>query len=191
MILLIDNYDSFVYNLAQYLGAMGEDLNIFRNDEITIKGIKRMKPDYIVISPGPKTPKEAGMTCEIIEYFANKIPILGVCLGHQAIAEVFGGRIIRADRVVHGKVSLIYHNRKTIFQKIENPFYATRYHSLIVERESLPECLEISAWTIDGIIMGIRHKNYRIEGVQFHPESILTKAGKKILKNFLNNYKIT
>uniref|UniRef100_A0A7V0Z653 Aminodeoxychorismate/anthranilate synthase component II n=1 Tax=candidate division WOR-3 bacterium TaxID=2052148 RepID=A0A7V0Z653_UNCW3 len=191
MILLIDNYDSFVYNLAQYLGAMGEDLNIFRNDEITIKRIKRMKPDYIVISPGPKTPKEAGMTCDIIEYFANKIPILGVCLGHQAIAEVFGGRIIRADRVVHGKVSLIYHNRKTIFQKIENPFYATRYHSLIVERESLPECLEISAWTIDGIIMGIRHKNYWIEGVQFHPESILTKNGKKILKNFLNNYRIT
>jgi len=191
MILLIDNYDSFVYNLAQYLGAMGEDLTIFRNDKITIRRIKRMKPDYIVISPGPKTPKEAGVTCDIIEYFANKIPILGVCLGHQAIAEVFGGKIIRADKVVHGKVSLIYHNRKTIFQKIENPFYATRYHSLIVERESLPECLEISAWTSDGIIMGIRHKNYRIEGVQFHPESILTKNGKKILKNFLNHYKIT
>ncbi len=191
MILLIDNYDSFVYNLAQYLGAMGEDLTIFRNDEITIKRIKRMKPDYIVISPGPKTPKEAGITCDIIEYFANKIPILGVCLGHQAIAEVFGGKIIRADKVVHGKVSLIYHNGKTIFKKIANPFYATRYHSLIIERESIPDCLEVSAWTIDGIIMGIRHKTYRIEGVQFHPESILTKTGKKILKNFLNNYKIT
>ncbi len=189
MILLIDNYDSFVYNLAQYLGALGENLIVFRNDEITIRRIKRMKPDYIFISPGPKTPKEAGMTCKIIEYFADKIPIFGVCLGHQAIAEVFGGKIIRANSVVHGKLSLIFHNQKTIFRKIKNPFYATRYHSLIVEKESLPDCLEISAWTKDDLVMGIKHKNYSVEGVQFHPESILTEMGKRILKNFLINYR--
>ncbi len=189
MILLIDNYDSFVYNLAQYLGALGEDFFVCRNDEITISRIKRMKPNYIFISPGPKTPKEAGITCSIIEYFADKIPIFGVCLGHQAIAEVFGGKIIKADKVVHGKVSLIFHNRKTIFQKIKNPFYAARYHSLIVEKESIPDCLEISAWTTDALVMGIKHKDYNIEGVQFHPESILTKVGKKIIKNFLNSYK--
>ncbi|MEO0155511.1 MAG: aminodeoxychorismate/anthranilate synthase component II [candidate division WOR-3 bacterium] len=189
MIILIDNYDSFVYNLAQYLGAIGEDLFVFRNDEITIGRIKRMKPNYIFISPGPKTPKEAGMTCRIIEYFAGKIPIFGVCLGHQAIAEVFGGKITRANNVVHGKVSLIFHNRKTIFQKIKNPFYATRYHSLIVDKESLPDCLEITAWTIDGLVMGIKHKNYSVEGVQFHPESILTETGKRILQNFLTNYR--
>ncbi|MEO0136502.1 MAG: aminodeoxychorismate/anthranilate synthase component II [candidate division WOR-3 bacterium] len=189
MILLIDNYDSFVYNLAQYLGALGEKLIVVRNDEIGIKRIKRMKIDYIFISPGPKTPKEAGMTCRIIECFAGKIPIFGVCLGHQAIAEVFGGKVVRAPTVVHGKVSLIYHDQKTIFKKIKNPFYATRYHSLIVPQESIPFCLEMTAWTEDGLVMGIRHREYPIEGVQFHPESILTTSGKTLLKNFLNFYK--
>lgn len=189
MILLIDNYDSFVYNLAQYLGALGERLILYRNDEITISKIKKIKPDYIFISPGPKTPEKAGMSCSIIEYFADKIPIFGVCLGHQAIAQVFGGKIIRAERIVHGKVSLIYHDRKTIFKKIKNPFYATRYHSLIVDKESLPDSLEVTAWTQDGLIMGIRHKCYNIEGVQFHPESILTEAGKRILMNFLDCYR--
>ncbi len=189
MIFLIDNYDSFVYNLAQYLGAMGERLMIYRNDEITIMKIRRLKPDYIFISPGPKTPDDAGMTCRIIEAFADRIPIFGVCLGHQAIARVFGGKIIRADHIVHGKVSLIYHNKKDIFWKIRNPFLATRYHSLIVERESLPNCLEVTAWTNDGLIMGLKHRVYDVEGVQFHPESILTKSGKKILRNFLEIYR--
>jgi anthranilate synthase/aminodeoxychorismate synthase-like glutamine amidotransferase len=189
MILLIDNYDSFVYNLAQYLGVLGAKLMVYRNDEITLRKIRRMNPDYIIISPGPKTPKEAGMTCRIIEYFAGQVPIFGVCLGHQAIAEVFGARVIRAREVVHGKVSLIFHKKKTIFKRIKNPFPATRYHSLIVERESIPDILEITAWTEDGLIMGIRHKEYKVEGVQFHPESILTKPGKKILKNFLEVYK--
>lgn len=189
MILLIDNYDSFVYNLAQYLGAMGERLIVYRNDKITIKKIKRLKPDYIFISPGPKTPEDAGNTCKIIESFKDKIPIFGVCLGHQAIAHVFGARIIRVKEVVHGKISLIFHDNKTIFQGIESPFVATRYHSLVVEKKTLPDCLEITAWTDDGIIMGIRHKDYPVEGVQFHPESILTKSGRKILKNFLEYYK--
>ncbi len=189
MILLIDNYDSFVYNLAQYLGAMGEKLQVYRNDEITIKMIKKLKPEFIFISPGPKTPKEAGYTCNIIEHFAGKIPIFGVCLGHQAIAYVFGAKIIRAKEVIHGKTSLIFHDRKRIFQGIKNPFSATRYHSLIVEKETIPDCLEITAWTEKGVIMGIRHKVYSIEGVQFHPESIFTKPGKRILRNFLSYYK--
>jgi|UniRef100_A0A7V3RHA7 anthranilate synthase/aminodeoxychorismate synthase-like glutamine amidotransferase len=189
MILLIDNYDSFVYNLAQYLGELRARPMVYRNDEITLRKVKRMNPDYIIISPGPKTPKEAGMTCRIIEYFAEKIPILGVCLGHQAIAEVFGARVIRAKEVVHGKVSLIFHKKKTIFKGIKNPFPAARYHSLIVERESIPDTLELTAWTEDGLVMGIRHRIFRVEGVQFHPESILTKQGKKILKNFLETYK--
>jgi len=185
MILVIDNYDSFVYNLAQYLGELGQELLVYRNDEITVKDIRKTNPSFIVISPGPCTPKESGMSREIISTFAGKIPILGVCLGHQSIGEVFGGRVIRANTVVHGKTSKIYHDEKTIFHGIENPFTATRYHSLIVEKESLPNCLEISARTEDGLIMGVRHKMFNVEGVQFHPESILTKAGKQILNNFL------
>ncbi len=189
MIVLIDNYDSFVYNLAQYLGEMGETLVIYRNDQITLKKIKQLKPDYIIISPGPKKPVDAGMTCKIIEYFADKIPLLGVCLGHQAIAEVFGAEIVRAEIVIHGKTSPIYHDGKKIFKGIESPFSATRYHSLIVDYDTIPDCLKISAYTDKGVIMGIRHKELCVEGVQFHPESILTKAGKKILKNFLEYYK--
>jgi len=189
MILLIDNYDSFVYNLAQYLGQMDKELIVIRNDAVSIKKIKQINPSYIVISPGPKTPTDAGMTCKIIEYFSDKIPIFGVCLGHQAIAEVFGARVIRADKVVHGKTSLIHHDNQIIFREVENPFSATRYHSLIVKKEGLPNCLKISAWTDDGLIMGIRHRDYCLEGVQFHPESILTKPGKKILRNFLKYYK--
>ncbi len=192
MILMIDNYDSFTYNLVQYLGELGADLpagrhgiRVFRNDKITISQIEKLNPTYIVISPGPCTPNEAGISMNVVKYFAGEIPILGVCLGHQSIAQVFGGRIIRALVPVHGKTSLIYHDGKTIYREIENPFVATRYHSLIVERETLPDCFEISAETEDKIIMGIRHKKFPIEGVQFHPESILTAVGKKILKNFL------
>lgn len=185
MILVIDNYDSFVYNLVQYLGELGQELSVYRNDKIKVKDVEKINPSHIVISPGPCTPKESGISREIISAFAGKIPILGVCLGHQSIGEVFGGRVIRAGVVVHGKTSEIYHDGKTIFQEIENPFIATRYHSLIVEKESLPDCFEISAWTRDGLIMGLRHKSYNVEGVQFHPESILTKAGKRILNNFL------
>ncbi len=189
MIVLIDNYDSFVYNLAQYLGEMGETLVIYRNDQISFKKIKQLKPDYIIISPGPKKPVDAGMTCKIIEHFADKIPLLGVCLGHQAIAEVFGAEIIRAEIVIHGKTSPVYHDGKTIFKGIKSPFFATRYHSLIVDYDTIPDCLEVSAYTDKGVIMGIRHSELCVEGVQFHPESILTKAGKKILKNFLEYYK--
>lgn len=185
MILMIDNYDSFVYNLVQYFGELGERIIVFRNDEITIEKIKRLKFDKIVISPGPKRPEDAGISCELIKEFGDKYPILGVCLGHQCIGYVFGGKITYAKKLMHGKTSLIYHNGKDIFKNVENPFIATRYHSLVVERESLPDCLEITAWTDDHEIMGIRHKEYKIFGVQFHPESILTKEGKKILKNFL------
>ncbi len=185
MLLMIDNYDSFTYNLVQYLGELGEDIHVFRNDKLKIEDIVRLNPDRIVISPGPCTPKEAGISVDVIKHFAGKIPMLGVCLGHQAIGEAFGGDIIRADRLMHGKTSMIYHDGKTIFEGIPNPFEATRYHSLIVKRDTLPSCLEISAETKEGEIMGVRHKEFRIEGVQFHPESILTKAGMDILKNFL------
>ncbi len=185
MLLMIDNYDSFTYNLVQYLGELGEEIKIFRNDKIDIPDIKKMLPDIIVISPGPCTPKEAGISVKVIKNFSGKIPILGVCLGHQAIAYAFGGRIIQAKRLMHGKVSLIYHDNKSIFKGVINPFKATRYHSLVIEENSLPPQFEITARSEDGEIMGIRHKNYILEGVQFHPESILTKEGKKILKNFL------
>ncbi|HWR59901.1 MAG TPA: aminodeoxychorismate/anthranilate synthase component II [Thermodesulfovibrionales bacterium] len=185
MLLMIDNYDSFTYNLVQYLGELGQELNVFRNDKITIPGIESMKPDRIVISPGPCTPKEAGISVEAIRSFAGKIPILGVCLGHQSIGEAFGGDIIRAPYLMHGKTSMIHHDGRTIFEGLPNPFEATRYHSLIIRRESLPAALEISAWTEDGVIMGVRHKNFVVEGVQFHPESILTSAGKDLLGNFL------
>ncbi|MCX5886060.1 MAG: aminodeoxychorismate/anthranilate synthase component II [Proteobacteria bacterium] len=186
MLLMIDNYDSFTYNLVQYLGELGEEIIVFRNDKITIQEIKRLKPEKIVISPGPGVPGKAGISLETIRSFAGKIPILGVCLGHQAIGEAFGGRVIRASRLMHGKTSLIYHDGKTLYQRLPNPFEATRYHSLLVEWKNLPDCLEVSAWTDEKEIMGIRHKQYQIEGIQFHPESILTREGKKLLKNFLN-----
>ena len=182
---MIDNYDSFTYNLVQHLGEIGEDIKVFRNDKVTIKDIEELKPERIVISPGPCTPKEAGVSVDVIKYFAGKIPILGVCLGHQAIGAAFGGDIIRAPRLMHGKTSMIYHDGKTIYEGLPNPFEATRYHSLIIKKETLPSCLEITAWTDQDEIMGVRHKEFIVEGVQFHPESILTKVGKTLLKNFL------
>jgi anthranilate synthase/aminodeoxychorismate synthase-like glutamine amidotransferase len=186
MILLLDNYDSFTYNLAQYLGQMGQELDIRRNDQITLDEIAELKPERIVISPGPCTPKEAGVSVPLIQRFAGKIPILGVCLGHQAIGAAFGGRVIRAAKVMHGKTSEIQHDGETIFLGLDQPFTATRYHSLIVERKSLPRSLQISAETDDGTIMGLRHRKMKVEGVQFHPESVLTGAGFKLLENFLS-----
>jgi para-aminobenzoate synthetase component 2 len=186
MILLVDNYDSFTYNLAQYLGQLGQEVEIRRNDQITLDEIEELRPEHIVISPGPCTPTEAGVSVPLIQRFAGKIPILGVCLGHQAIGAAFGGRVIRARKLMHGKTSEIEHDGKTIFHDLPQPFIATRYHSLIVERKSLPRALEISAETDDGTIMGLRHRKLRVEGVQFHPESILTTAGFQLLKNFLD-----
>ena len=189
MLLMIDNYDSFTYNLVQYLGELGEDVRVFRNDKITVREIETMKPDRIVISPGPCTPKEAGISIETIKYFGGKIPMLGVCLGHQAIGAAFGGDIIRAPYLMHGKTSMIHHDGNTLFRGLPNPFEATRYHSLVIKRETLPDCLDITAWTeaegVTGIIMGVRHKKHLIEGVQFHPESILTVVGKDLLRNFI------
>jgi anthranilate synthase/aminodeoxychorismate synthase-like glutamine amidotransferase len=186
MVLVIDNYDSFTYNLVQHLGELGQNLRVFRNDKINIAGIKRLKPDRIVISPGPGRPEDAGISCQLIKEFTGKVPILGVCLGHQCLGFAFGAKIIQADRLMHGKTSMIYHNQKGIFKGIPNPFEATRYHSLIVSGRNLPSELEVVAWTKDDEIMGLKHKDYPVWGVQFHPESILTKAGKDILKNFLN-----
>lgn len=185
MLLMIDNYDSFTYNLVQYFGELGEDVRVFRNDKITIGEIEEMSPDRIVISPGPCTPKEAGISIEVIKHLAGKIPILGVCLGHQSIGAAFGGEIVRAPRLMHGKTSMIYHDERTIFEGLPNPFEATRYHSLVIKKETLPDCLEITAWTEEGEIMGVRHREFIIEGVQFHPESILTRVGKDLLRNFL------
>jgi len=185
VLLMIDNYDSFTYNLVQYLGELGEDIRVFRNNKITIPEIERLHPDRIVISPGPCTPKEAGISVETIKHFAGKIPILGVCLGHQCIGAAFGGDIIRAPRLMHGKTSLIHHDGESVFKGLPNPFEATRYHSLLIKKETLPECLEITAWTDRDEIMGVRHKELTVEGVQFHPESILTTVGKDLLRNFL------
>lgn len=185
MLLMIDNYDSFTYNLVQYLGELGEDVRVYRNDKITIEEIEQMHPDRIVISPGPCTPKEAGVSVDVIKRFMGKTPILGVCLGHQSIGYALGGDIIRADRLMHGKTSPIFHDGKTLFKGIENPFDATRYHSLLIKKDTLPKELEISAWTKEGEIMAVRHKEFLMEGIQFHPESILTKSGKDILRNFL------
>lgn len=187
MILVIDNYDSFVFNLVQMI-AEKKEVKVFRNDEITIEEIKALDPEAIIISPGPCTPLEAGISVSVIKEFAPTTAILGICLGHQAIAYAFGGKIVRASRIVHGKTSRIFHDGEAIFRNVENPFMATRYHSLIVEKSSLPSCLKITAWTEDGLIMGLRHRHYRIEGLQFHPESILTSAGKKIVENFLTFY---
>ncbi len=185
MILMIDNYDSFTYNLVQYLGALGAEVNVFRNDKLSINKIKKLKPKKIVISPGPGRPEDAGISCAVIKEFSGKIPILGVCLGHQAIGFAYGGRIVGAKKLMHGKTSWIYHNKKEIFKGIPNPFEATRYHSLIVEKKSLPAVLEITAWTKESEIMGLRHRRFPLWGVQFHPESVLTKVGKDILANFL------
>ncbi|AIQ66276.1 aminodeoxychorismate/anthranilate synthase component II [Paenibacillus graminis] len=185
MILVIDNYDSFTYNLVQYLGELGEEVQVSRNDEITIEEIEALAPDHILISPGPCTPNEAGISLALIQHFKGIIPIFGVCLGHQAIGQAFGGNVIRAERLMHGKTSPIHHNGTSVFEGLESPFTATRYHSLIVERESLPDCLEITAETAEGEIMALRHKEYPIEGVQFHPESIITNHGHTMLRNFL------
>jgi anthranilate synthase/aminodeoxychorismate synthase-like glutamine amidotransferase len=185
MLLMIDNYDSFTYNLVQYLGELGEDVRVYRNDKITVDGIEELHPDRIVISPGPCSPKEAGISIDVIRRFAGKVPILGVCLGHQSIGAAYGGEIVRTPHLMHGKTSLIHHDGKTIYRDLPNPFQATRYHSLVIRREALPGCLEITAWTEEGVIMGVRHREFTLEGVQFHPESILTKAGKDLLRNFI------
>jgi len=190
MLLMIDNYDSFTYNLVQYFGELGADVCVHRNDQITIEEMESLQPDHIVISPGPCTPNEAGVSVEAIKHFAGKIPLLGVCLGHQSIGQAFGGKIIHANKIMHGKTSMMFHADKGVFSGLTNPFEATRYHSLVIEKESLPDCLEITAWTqnTDGSldeIMGVRHKELKIEGVQFHPESILTEHGHDLLKNFL------
>lgn len=185
MTLVIDNYDSFTYNLVQYLGELGEQLQVVRNDKISLQEIVRIKPQRIVISPGPGRPKDAGISCSLIRRFTGEIPILGICLGHQCIAEVFGGRVVGAKKLMHGKTSLIYHNNRSILQGMSNPFVATRYHSLIVQRKQLPKCLEVIAWTKEKEIMGLKHRKFSLWGLQFHPESILTKEGKKILKKFL------
>ena len=189
MLLMLDNYDSFTYNLVQYFAELGQDVKVYRNDKISVTEIDEMKPDYIVISPGPCTPNEAGISLEIVHYFQGKIPLLGVCLGHQSIAQAFGGKIIHAKKIMHGKTSKIGHDNQGVFANLSNPFTATRYHSLVVERESCPESFDITAWsTDDNEIMGIKHKTLPIEGVQFHPESILTEHGHDLLKNFLETY---
>lgn len=185
MLLVLDNYDSFTYNLVQYFGELGAEMQIYRNDALTVEQVKALNPSRICVSPGPCTPNEAGISCELIRELGPKIPILGVCLGHQAIGQVFGGDVVRADRLMHGKTSPIIHEGKGVFHDMPNPFTATRYHSLIVKRETFPDCLEITAWTEEGEIMGLQHREYRIQGVQFHPESILTQDGKKLLENFL------
>ena len=186
MLLMIDNYDSFTYNLVQYLAEIGQEVEVVRNDKISIEEISKLNPQYIVISPGPCTPNEAGISLELIEAFKGKIPILGVCLGHQSIGQAFGGKIVHAQTIMHGKTSKISHNNKGVFRGIKNPFVATRYHSLVIDRESLPNCFDITAWTDDNEIMGIKHKKLAIEGVQFHPESILSEHGHDLLKNFLD-----
>jgi anthranilate synthase component 2 len=185
MLLMIDNYDSFTYNLVQYLGELGQEVKVVRNDEITLEEIEALAPQYIVISPGPCTPNEAGVSVPLIQRFAGKIPILGVCLGHQAIGQAFGGRIVHAQALMHGKTSRIHHTGEGVFRGLPDGFEATRYHSLVIERSSLPACLAVTAWTDDGEIMGVRHKELRVEGVQFHPESILTQHGHALLGNFL------
>jgi len=193
MILMIDNYDSFTYNLVQYLGELGEKVSVFRNDRINIESIEEIAPRRIMISPGPCTPNEAGVSLEVIRYFTGKLPILGVCLGHQSIGQAFGAKIVRAQQVMHGKISSIYHSGTGVFQQLPNPFDATRYHSLVIDAVDIPDCLEVTAWTLNAAgdkeeIMGVRHKEFPIEGVQFHPESILSENGHQLLKTFLSNH---
>ncbi|BAU49959.1 anthranilate synthase subunit II [Sulfurifustis variabilis] len=189
MLLMIDNYDSFTYNLVQYLGELGEDVRVYRNDQIALDDIERLEPARIVISPGPCTPNEAGISVPVIARLGGRVPILGVCLGHQSIGQAYGGCIVRARELMHGKTSMIHHAAKGVFRGLPSPFEATRYHSLVIERETLPECLEITAWTEDGEIMGVRHKSLAVEGVQFHPESILTQHGHQLLENFLTGHR--
>ena len=189
MILLIDNYDSFTYNLFQYLSELGEEVVVVRNDKTDVEAIEGMNPERIVISPGPSTPLHAGISNDVIKYFAPRLPILGVCLGHQCIGYSYGGRVVQADRIMHGKSSLIHHNGRGVFAGLPSPFSAIRYHSLMVQRDGLPQCFEITAWTDDGTIMGLRHRDYSLEGVQFHPESFMTEQGKGLLKNFLSKEK--
>ncbi len=188
MLLMIDNYDSFTYNLVQYFGELGQDVQVYRNDEIDLQKVADLKPKHIVISPGPCTPNEAGISVPLIHEFAGKIPLLGVCLGHQSIGQAFGGKIIKAKTLMHGKTSLIHHKDIGVFKGLTNPYTATRYHSLVIERETLPDCLEVTAWTEDDEVMGVRHKTLAIEGVQFHPESILTEHGHDLLENFIKTY---
>ncbi|MGL6047456.1 MAG: aminodeoxychorismate/anthranilate synthase component II [Vogesella sp.] len=188
MLLMIDNYDSFTYNLVQYFGELGQEVKVFRNDEITLAEIEALNPQYLVLSPGPCTPNEAGISVPAIHHFAGKLPIMGVCLGHQSIGQAFGGKIIHAKQLMHGKVSPVSHHNVGMFRDLPNPVTCTRYHSLVIERETLPDCLEITAWTDDGEIMGVRHKTLPIEGVQFHPESILTEHGHQMLQNFLKEF---
>ncbi|MDE0926062.1 MAG: aminodeoxychorismate/anthranilate synthase component II [Methylophilaceae bacterium] len=188
MLLMIDNYDSFTYNLVQYFGELGQDVQVYRNDEIDLAKVAELNPRHIVISPGPCTPNEAGISLALINEFKGKIPLLGVCLGHQSIGQAFGGEIIKAKTLMHGKTSLIHHENVGVFKGLPNPYTATRYHSLVIEKESLPDCLEITAWTEDGEIMGVRHKTLAIEGVQFHPESVLTEHGHALLDNFIKTY---
>ena len=185
MVLVIDNYDSFVYNIVQYLGELGAEPVVYRNDKLVVADVVQMAPSHILISPGPCTPNEAGVSNDVIRSYAGRIPILGVCLGHQCIGQVFGGQVVRADRIMHGKTSLIHHDGRGVFAGLPSPFEATRYHSLLVKRETLPDCLEVSAWTEEGEIMGLRHRESPVEGVQFHPESILTRVGHDLLRNFL------
>ena len=185
MILLIDNYDSFTYNLYQYLGELGAETRVIRNDEMSAEAALALHPERVVISPGPGTPDQAGISLEILRRAAGRVPVLGVCLGHQSLGQAFGGRVVRAPKLMHGKTSEIHHDGRTVFAGLPQPFTATRYHSLVVARETVPECLEVSAWTEDGIVMGLRHREHALEGVQFHPESILTTAGKDLLRNFL------
>jgi anthranilate synthase component II len=189
MLVMIDNYDSFTYNLVQYLGELGEDVRVYRNDEITVEGVERLQPARIVISPGPCTPNEAGISVPLIRSLAGKVPILGVCLGHQAIGQAFGGKIVHARQVMHGKTSAIHHDSRGVFRGLPGDFTATRYHSLVIEKASLPVSLEVSAWTDDGEIMGVRHREFAVEGVQFHPESVLTEHGHRLLGNFLGEKK--
>jgi anthranilate synthase component 2 len=185
MLLMIDNYDSFTYNLVQYLGELGQDVRVYRNDEISVEEIERLSPERIVISPGPCTPNEAGISVDVVSTFAGRVPVLGVCLGHQAIGQAYGGKIVHARALMHGKTSMIHHNEQGVFRGLPNPFEATRYHSLVVDRETFPDCLEVTAWTDDDDIMGMRHRELDVEGVQFHPESILTQHGHDLLRHFI------
>jgi anthranilate synthase/aminodeoxychorismate synthase-like glutamine amidotransferase len=185
MLIVIDNYDSFTYNLVQYFGELGAEMKVLRNDAVTVEQLRELNPSRICISPGPCTPNEAGISCEVIKTFGDSLPVFGVCLGHQSIGQVYGGEVVRAEKLMHGKTSMIHHGGESVFKGIDNPFEATRYHSLIVKKETLPDCLEVTAWTDDGVIMGLKHKELNVHGVQFHPESILTNSGKHLLKNFL------